>query len=151
MCAGRDVDCWKPSCRSHPCRAGPGGDWAPLDSVPPLTTSSEPQDSMGVASAGPSTAGWRPSVSPVPIQALAVWVAATVAMTWRVLSWTPRQSPDAWAYLAWGQALLRGERPLYNHALTTPKPLGLLLGMIAEPLPPDRGFQLVVIVLLGAM
>lgn len=72
-------------------------------------------------------------------------------MILRVLSWKPSQSPDAWAYLAWGQALLRGERPLYNHALTTPKPLGMLLGIIAWPLPPDRGFQLVVIVLLGVM
>ncbi len=83
--------------------------------------------------------------------AVAVLVSATVAMTWRVLSSKPSQSPDAWAYLAWGQALLRGERPLYDHALTTPKPLGILLGMLVEPLPPERGFQLAVIALLGVM
>lgn len=83
--------------------------------------------------------------------AVAVLVSATVAMTWRVLSSKPSQSPDAWAYLAWGQALLRGERPLYDHALTTPKPLGMLLGVLVEPLPPDRGFQLAVIALLGVM
>lgn len=118
--------------------------------APPLTTASEPQDSACPATGEPST-GRGASVSPVPLQALAVWIAATVAMTLRVLSWKPSQTPDAWAYLAWGQALLRAERPLYNHALTTPKPLGMLLGMIAGPLPPERGFQLVVIVLLGAM
>jgi hypothetical protein len=80
---------------------------------------------------------------------VAVFLASAGALAWRVSSWPPSQSPDAWAYVAWGQALARGERPLYDRALTTPKPLGSLLGLLVSLLPPQRAFQTAVLVALA--
>jgi hypothetical protein len=71
-------------------------------------------------------------------------------MWWRVSAWPPSQSPDAWAYIAWGQGLARGERPLYDHALTTPKPLGFLVGFVVSPVTPQHAFLAAVLVSLAA-
>ena len=68
-----------------------------------------------------------------------------------MLTWQSAVSPDAWAYAAWGQALARGERPLVELSATTPKPLGTFLGLLVVPLPPDRGFAVVVALGLGAL
>jgi hypothetical protein len=87
----------------------------------------------------------------LPWAALAVFVASMGALVWRVLSWPPSQSPDAWAYVAWGQALAAGERPAFAQSLTTPKPLGTVLGALVSPLPPQRAFQAAVIVSLAAL
>ena len=73
------------------------------------------------------------------------------AFLWRVLTWQSALSPDAWAYTAWGQAVARGERPLIELGATTPKPLGTFLGILVVPLPPDRGFAVVVALGLGAL
>jgi hypothetical protein len=73
------------------------------------------------------------------------------AFLWRALTWESAVSPDAWAYTAWGQAVARGERPLFELGATTPKPLGTFLGLLVVPLPPDRGFAFVVALALGAL
>jgi hypothetical protein len=58
---------------------------------------------------------------------------------------------DAWAYTAWGHALARLERPLYELGATTPKPLATLLALPVVPLPPERAFPLVVAVFAGVL
>jgi len=58
---------------------------------------------------------------------------------------------DAWAYAAWGQALARGERPLFDLGATTPKPLAALLGFLVVPLPPERAFAVVAALALAAL
>jgi pimeloyl-ACP methyl ester carboxylesterase len=83
--------------------------------------------------------------------AAAVGVLGGGAFLWRVLTWQSAVSPDAWAYTAWGQAVARGERPLVELSATTPKPLGTFLGLLVAPLPPDRGFAVVVALSLGAL
>lgn len=68
----------------------------------------------------------------------------------RTLSWPSASTYDAWAYAAWGQALVRGERLVYN-AATTPKPLATLLGAVVSPLPPARAMAMVVALALAAL
>ncbi len=80
-----------------------------------------------------------------------VGAVAGALFVWRVLSWPVAASFDAWAYAAWGQALARGERPDYELALTTPKPLAMLLGALVAPLPPGRGLAVVVALALGVL
>ena len=69
----------------------------------------------------------------------------------RVLAWPAATGYDAWAYTAWGQALARLERPLFELGATTPKPLATLLALPVVPLPPERAFPLVVAVFMGAL
>ena len=83
--------------------------------------------------------------------AATVGVVGGGAFLWRTLTWQSALSPDAWAYTAWGQAVARGERPLFELAATTPKPLGTFLGALVVPLPPGRGFAVVVALALGAL
>jgi hypothetical protein len=73
------------------------------------------------------------------------------AFLWRILAWQPAVTVDAWAYAAWGQALARGERPLFDLGATTPKPLGALLGALVVPLPPERAMAVVVALALGTL
>ena len=87
----------------------------------------------------------------MPWQGLPVFAASAAVMIWLVASWGPSQSSDAWAYTAWGQALARGQQPLYDQALTTPKPLGLAIGALVSPLQPQRGFQIAVVVSLAGL
>jgi hypothetical protein len=68
-----------------------------------------------------------------------------------VLAWPAATGYDAWAYTAWGQALARLERPLYELGATTPKPLATLLALPVVPLPPERAFPLVVAVFVGVL
>src|SRR5919108_2685998 len=77
-------------------------------------------------------------------------VAAGVFL-WRVLAWPSAQSPDAWAYLAWGNGLVHGEQPAYELSSTAPKPLGTLLGAILWPLPPERAFGVLAAISLGVL
>lgn len=70
---------------------------------------------------------------------------------WRTLAWRPGATVDAWAYAAWGQALSRGERPLFELGATTPKPLGAVLGLLVTPLAPERAFAVVVALALGLL
>ena len=70
---------------------------------------------------------------------------------WRTLAWPPAASPDAWAYVSWGEALLRGERPAFDLTSTTPKPLATVLGALASPLPPERAMGVVVALALGVL
>jgi hypothetical protein len=67
------------------------------------------------------------------------------------LSWPSAASPDAWAYLAWGETLLHGDRLGYELTATTPKPLGGILGLLASPLPPEHAIGVVVALALGAL
>ncbi|MGH3032581.1 MAG: hypothetical protein ACRDNE_17805, partial [Gaiellaceae bacterium] len=85
----------------------------------------------------------------LPAAALAALAGAT--FLWRVLAWQPAATVDAWAYGAWGQALARGERPLFELGATTPKPLAALLGTVVAPLPPERALAVVVALALGAL
>ena len=82
-------------------------------------------------------------------------VAAGAVLLWRTLAWQPAATVDAWAYAAWGQALARAERPLFELGATTPKPLAALLGVFVAPLPAERAFAVVVAlaaaVLVGAL
>jgi hypothetical protein len=73
------------------------------------------------------------------------------AFLWRTLAWQPAVRVDGWAYAAWGQALARGERPLFDLGATTPKPLAALLGFLVVPLPPERAFAVVAALALGAL
>jgi hypothetical protein len=73
------------------------------------------------------------------------------AFLWRTLTWPVAASPDAWAYAAWGQALARAERPLFELGATAPKPLAAALGFLVVPLPPERGFAVLVALALGAL
>jgi hypothetical protein len=94
-------------------------------------------------------ANWRRRLRPGP----AVLLGAAVAgiFLWRSLSWPAAASPDAWAYMAWGQAVARGDAPTYELTSTTPKPLGVVLGAIVSPLPPDRAFGVLVALALGVL
>jgi hypothetical protein len=94
-------------------------------------------------------ANLRPSAPALAAAAVAGIGAA--AFLWRVLAWPPAASPDAWAYAAWGQALARGERPLFELGATTPKPLSAALGLLFAPLPPARAFAVVVALALGVL
>ena len=85
----------------------------------------------------------------LPAAALAALAGA--AFLWRVLAWQPAATVDAWAYAAWGQALARAERPLFELGSTTPKPLAAVLGTLVSPLPADRAFAVVVALALGAL
>jgi hypothetical protein len=78
----------------------------------------------------------------LPIAVVAL--AAGAASLWRLLSWPSAATVDAWAYAAWGQALARAERPLFELGATTPKPLAAVLGTLVAPLPPERAFPVVV-------
>jgi hypothetical protein len=79
---------------------------------------------------------------------LLVFGARLAGMVWLVAGWRPSQSSDAWSYGAWGQQLVRFDAPLYDRALTTPKPLAIALAALASPLPPQRAFQGVLVVAL---
>ena len=70
-------------------------------------------------------------------------IAAVLFVRMRLAS-SPIASPDAWAYSAWGQALARGERPVYELAATTPKPLATVLAAITSPLPAPKGVAVIV-------
>jgi hypothetical protein len=78
------------------------------------------------------------------LAAAAVALATAAAVLWRLLSWPPAATVDAWAYAAWGQAVARFERPLFELGATTPKPLAVVLGTLGAPLPPGRAFPVVV-------
>jgi hypothetical protein len=80
-----------------------------------------------------------------------VFVACAAILFWRALSWAPSERGDAWEYTAWGQALSRGERPVYGHAMTTPKPLGFAVGLLVSPMSPWRAFQVAIIVALAVL
>jgi hypothetical protein len=73
------------------------------------------------------------------------------AFLWRVLAWQPAPTVDAWAYAAWGQAISRAERPLFDLGATTPKPLAALLGALVVPLPAERALAVVVALALGGL
>ena len=60
-------------------------------------------------------------------------------------------SVDAWSYESWGDSLLRGDAPLYDHSRTTPKPLGTALGAAVGLLPPDRGMLLPIVAGVGLL
>ena len=87
--------------------------------------------------------------SALPVASVAI--AAAAASLWRLLSWPPAATVDAWAYTAWGQAIARAERPLFELGATTPKPLAALLGAIVVPLPPERAFAVVVALAAAAL
>src|SRR6266545_2092655 len=78
------------------------------------------------------------------LPAIAIAGVGGAAFLWRALAWQPAVTVDAWAYAAWGQALARGERPLFDLGATTPKPLAALLGALVVPLPPERALAVVV-------
>jgi hypothetical protein len=86
-----------------------------------------------------------------PAAALALGGIAAGTFLWRTLAWPPAASPDAWAYVSWGEALLRGERPAFDLTSTTPKPLATVLGALASPLPPERAMGVVVALALGVL
>lgn len=94
-------------------------------------------------------ANWKRRLRPGP--AVLLGAAAAGVFLWRTLSWPAAASPDAWAYLAWGQAVVRGDAPTYELTSTTPKPLGVMLGALASPLPPERAFGIVVALALGVL
>jgi hypothetical protein len=94
-------------------------------------------------------ANWKRRLRPGP--AVLLGAAAAGVFLWRTLSWPAAASPDAWAYLSWGEAVLRGERPAYELTSTTPKPLGVLFGALASPLPPERALGVVVALSLGVL
>ena len=74
-----------------------------------------------------------------------------VALLVQALRWPDGMSFDAWSYESWGDSLLRGDAPLYDHARTTPKPLGIFLGAAVGPLPPERGMLVPVTAGLGLL
>jgi hypothetical protein len=96
------------------------------------------------------SSGRRPDPALV-LPAAAVGAVGGGAFLWRTLTWEAAASPDAWAYAAWGQAVARGERPLFELGATTPKPLATLLGAVVVPLPPDRALAVIVALALGAL
>jgi hypothetical protein len=73
-----------------------------------------------------------------------------LAISLRVWAWDGAVGFDGWAYTMWGQALADLRRPLYTAALTTPKPLAIILmapfASFARP-----GFIVLVALLLGAL
>jgi hypothetical protein len=85
------------------------------------------------------------------LPAIAIACVGGAAFLWRILAWQPAVTVDAWAYAAWGQALARGERPLFDLGATTPKPLAALLGALVVPLPPERALAVVVALALGTL
>jgi hypothetical protein len=85
------------------------------------------------------------------LPAIAIAGLGGAAFLWRTLAWQPAVRVDGWAYAAWGQALARGERPLFDLGATTPKPLAALLGVLVVPLPPERAFAVVAALALGAL
>jgi len=85
------------------------------------------------------------------LSAAAIAAVGGAAFLWRILAWQPAVTVDAWAYAAWGQALARGERPLFDLGATTPKPLAALLGALVVPLPPERALAVVVALALGTL
>jgi hypothetical protein len=93
--------------------------------------------------------GARSLAPALPAAALAALAGA--AFLWRVLAWQPAATVDAWAYAAWGQALARAERPLFELGATTPKPLAAVLGTLVSPLPADRAFAVVLALALAAL
>jgi hypothetical protein len=93
--------------------------------------------------------GWEGLTLALP--AIAIAGLAGVAFLWRTLAWQPAVRVDGWAYAAWGQALARGERPLFDLGATTPKPLAALLGVLVVPLPPERAFAVVAAIALAAL
>ena len=72
-------------------------------------------------------------------------------MLWKLLSWPSAATVDAWAYAAWGQALARAERPLYELGATTPKPVAAVLGTLVAPLPAERRSPVVVALAAGGL
>jgi hypothetical protein len=62
----------------------------------------------------------------------------------RVLARPPYGNPDLWTYVALGSDLAEGARLDYSVSLLAAKPLAIVLGMAASPLPVDHG-------LLGAV
>jgi hypothetical protein len=87
----------------------------------------------------------------IVLPSLALAGVAAAAFLWRSLSWAPAVRVDGWAYAAWGHALLRGERPLFELGATTPKPLAALIGVVAVPLPPERALALVAALALASV
>ena len=85
------------------------------------------------------------------LPAVALGAVAAAAFLWRSLAWEPAVRVDGWAYAAWGQALARAERPLFELGATTPKPLAALIGLVVVPLPPERALALVAAVALAAI
>jgi hypothetical protein len=92
-------------------------------------------------------------VAPLELVLPAVVIAGVggAVFLWRTLMWKPAVRVDGWAYAAWGQALARGERPLFDLGATTPKPLAAVIGLLVVPLPPERAFAVVAALALGAL
>ena len=86
----------------------------------------------------------------IPAAALVAAV-GTAGFLLRLLAWPPAQSPDAWAYLSWGGALLHADQPPIDATGTAPKPLGTLLGALVWPLPPERAFGILIAISLGVL
>ena len=83
------------------------------------------------------------------LPAIAITLGTSAVFLWRTLTWPAAASPDAWAYLAFGRSLIRLERLRYDLALTTPKPLGTVVGALAGVLPAERAFGVVAALALG--
>jgi hypothetical protein len=83
--------------------------------------------------------------------AFAVLGAAATVLLVRLLTWPATLGTDAWAYTAWAKALLRGESPLFGYLPTTPKPLAVVLAVLASPIPAERAFGVVVALALAAL
>src|SRR5215216_2235492 len=91
-----------------------------------------------------------PDSARIPAAALVAAV-GTAGFLLRLLAWPPAQSPDAWAYLSWGAALLHADQPPIDATGTAPKPLGTLLGALVWPLPPERAFGILIAISLGVL
>jgi hypothetical protein len=108
--------------------------------------------SGGAASADGRSLGSRPARWPQLAVPLAIVAGAgAIASLWRLLSWPSAATVDAWAYAAWGQAVARAERPLFDLGATTPKPFAAFLGTLVSPLPPERAFGVLVALAVGAL
>lgn len=77
--------------------------------------------------------------------------AASILFLWKGWAAPVAVSSDPWAYIAWGRAVARLDQPIYDLTSTTPKPLGVLLGLLASPFPSARGFTSVVAIALGVL
>jgi hypothetical protein len=82
---------------------------------------------------------------------VAVGAVAAGTFLWRMLAWPAAASPDAWAYVSWGETLLHGDRLGYELTSTAPKPLGGILGALVSPLPPERAMGVLVALALGVL
>jgi hypothetical protein len=82
---------------------------------------------------------------------VAAGAVAAGTFLWRTLTWPAAASPDAWAYVSWGETLLHGDRLGYELTSTAPKPLGGILGALVSPLPPERALGVVVALALGVL